>query len=629
MAERRQLLHPDIEPAIDAWLAARGLTWRALERGDVKLGDQLLTASDIQLMVILADPVYFVESFFVERDGPRAGHPWELWPYQRQSMRYRGSTVHECGAEVGKSREILGLAVWWLLGCGPRSRGDQLICASQDGHLESLHVELVHQLRATPHLAAQIDWDRSKVKPYRVLVAKNGNRLEMRPAGYDGEALRGLHVGLAAYFDEAAKVKNPRCFDEFFRAVKPGAETRIYSTPDGDRSSVFFRLCNQAPAVPIRTAEPPPTPGRSLSAAPGPFSPPADGKAIRFRWPKTLMPPPYWTEERRRQLIDRYGGVDSPGYQQLVLGNWGDPAATVFPWEQFVARVRHVSEYLVARLLWNAPQRTVQVSVSRLDPTYQIGARTGDEAATGPQPLLPVLDRELDAANFDLAGLLTSIFQPLPGHLVAGIDCGASDDPTEILLWETRGELARCVARLQLKRFDYPAQRTAVRVLDQLFRPSHGWGLDATGVGSALEHLLREGEEGWSLDGRVTGYVFNARVADRNPETGEAIEDPATGRFRQVSAKEMATRILEQRIQRARIEFPADPEFLSQFPSHTAEVGSSGQRVFRNTGDHIIDASRVAMLRLFDLEHGDGAAPPVLFHVPRGLGRRPAMEAFA
>ncbi|HRU10796.1 MAG TPA: hypothetical protein P5144_15575, partial [Thermoanaerobaculia bacterium] len=73
MAERRQLLHPDIEPAIDAWLAARGLTWRALERGDVKLGDQLLTASDIQLMVILADPVYFVESFFVERDGPRAG----------------------------------------------------------------------------------------------------------------------------------------------------------------------------------------------------------------------------------------------------------------------------------------------------------------------------------------------------------------------------------------------------------------------------------------------------------------------------------------------------------------------------------------------------------------------------
>ena len=168
-----------------------------------------------------------------------------------------------------------------------------------------------------------------------------------------------------------------------------------------------------------------------------------------------------------------------------------------------------------------------------------------------------------------------------------------------------------------------------MRVLDQLFRPSHGWGLDATGVGSALEHLLREGEEGWSIDGRVTGYVFNARVADRNPETGEAIEDPATGRFRQVSAKEMATRILEQRIQRARIEFPADPEFLSQFPSHTAEVGSSGQRVFRNTGDHIIDASRVAMLRLFDLEHGDGAVAPVLFQVPRGLGRRPAMEAFA
>ena len=630
MSRERQLLHPDIEPAIDAWLAARGLSWRALERGDLKLGEQLVTLSDVQLLVILADPVFFCETFFVERDGPRAGLPWELFPYQKQSMRYRGHTVHECGAEVGKTREIIGLATWHLLGCGPRQRGDQLICASQDGHLESIYVEILHQLRATPHLAAQIDWDRSRVKPYRVLVARNGNRLEMRPAGYDGEAIRGLHVGLAAYLDEAAKIKNSRVFDEFFRALKPGAEARVYSTPDGDRSSVYFRLCSQAPAVPVSAAELPPPRGRSLSTGPGDFFPQReDGQAIRFRWPKTLMPPPYWTDERRRQLVDRYGGVDSPGYQQLVLGNWGDPAATVFPWDQFVARVRPVPEYVVASLIHNAPQRTVQVTASRLDPTYQIGARTGDEAATGPQPLLPIMDREIDVANFSLEGMLTSIFQPVEGHLVAGIDCGASDDPTEILIWETRGPLARCVARLQLKRFDYPAQRTAVRVLDRLFRPSHGWGLDATGVGSALEHLLREGEPGWTLDGRVTGYVFNARVPDRNPETGETIEDPATGRARQVSAKELATRLLEMRIQRARIEFPADPGFLAQFPNHTAEIGSSGARVFRNTADHIVDASRVAMLRLFDLEHGDGAVAPVLFQVPRGLGRRPAMEAFA
>ena len=144
---------------------------------------------------------------------------------------------------------------------GPRQRGDQLLCASQDGHLESIYIEILHQLRATPHLAAQIDWDRSRVKPYRVLVARNGNRLEMRPAGYDGEALRGLHVGLAAYFDEAAKVKNPRCFDEFFRAVKPGAETRIYSTPDGDRSV----RPPPRPPPPPRRAEP----GRHRPSCPG------------------------------------------------------------------------------------------------------------------------------------------------------------------------------------------------------------------------------------------------------------------------------------------------------------------------------------------------------------------------
>lgn len=623
---RLELIHPDLEPAMDAWLRTRGHAWQQLERGEIAFGDRPLTSLDLQFLLVTGDPVFFVETFFVERDDVD-GRPWRLFDYQKPSMRHRGNTVHECGAEVGKTREIVGLATWMLLGCAPRQRGDLLISASQDGHLDSIYDEILFQLRSTPYLEQQIDWAASRVKPYRKIVALNGNRLELRPAGYDGEAIRGLHVGLAGFLDEAAKLKNPRIFDEFFRALKPGAEGRLYSTPDGDRHSTFYRLCQQATehrAAALNQPTAPSAPGAELPpSVPGLF-PSSTGlgpHAIKFRWSKRLMPPPFWSAERRRKLIEQYGGVDSPGYQQLVEGNWGDPAASVFPWEQFAPRCRYVPEYVGASLLWNAAERSVHVEAWRLDPTFQIGARPGDEegAARAAQPRLQILDRDLDAANFSLEGMLTSIFARLPGHLVAGVDCGATDDPTEILVWEVRGALTRCVARLQLKRFDYPQQRTAIRVLDQLLTPSHGWGLDATGVGSALEHLLREGEAGWSLDGRVTGFVFNARSVDRNPETGEEILE-ATGKARTVTYKELGTRLLEMALQRARIEFPADPDFLSQFPSHTASVGASGQRVFSRTGDHLVDASRTAHLRLFELQHGD-AAPPIVYAIPRGTSR--------
>src|SRR5690606_41561870 len=58
-----------------------------------------------------------------------------------------------------------------------------------------------------------------------------------RPGGHDGEAFRGVHVNAFGFFDEAAKVKNAVIFSEFWRALKPGCRSRVYSVPDGDRST--------------------------------------------------------------------------------------------------------------------------------------------------------------------------------------------------------------------------------------------------------------------------------------------------------------------------------------------------------------------------------------------------------
>lgn len=550
----------------------------------------------------------FAETFFVEKDSD-TGAPWRLWPYQKVPPRYRGNTIHECGAEVGKTREIVLLLVWMLLGFGPKRRGEILVGAAQDGHLDTLYGEVEFQLRATPWLDGQIDWQSSKVKPYRKLVAKNGNVAHFRPAGYDGEAFRSIHAGLALFGDEVAKWKNRKHFDEFFRAAKPSAEIRLYSTPDGDRNSRFYELAQAA--LQVSSYETPPEPPRA-----------ADGATVRrflkFRWRKSEAPAPYWSEARRQAFVEQWGGIDSPGYQQNVEGAWGDAVNAVFPWEHFEPATRYDPEYLEAKLLYNATERRFYVSAARLNPAFEPSARLGDESERAPAMLLPTLDQEIDEGNLDLEALLSGIFQRArSAHFAGGIDCGSTDDPTEILLAEVLGDRRRVFARLQLRRFTYPMQRSVVRALERAVgEPSFGWGLDAGGVGSALEHLLVEGEARWSLDGRLSGFVPNAKTVDRNPESGEPVCDPGSEAPRKVSNKELATRLLELGLQHRRHLYPRSPDFLQQFPNHTARKGSSGDRIFAKTNDHLIDARRYLELRIFELEHGDGAAVPIVYRTP-------------
>jgi hypothetical protein len=674
--DRLTLLHPALEPAIDRWLRASRHSWRQLLEGSVAVGGHVVTLAELQLFLLDEDPVLWSECYLLERTGSRAGLPWELWPYQRASMRYRGNTVHECGAEVGKTREIIALHLWSLL----TQRGDWLIGAAQDGHLDSIWDELLWQLDATPALGAQVDRGRTKVKPYKKLVSRTGNLGHLRPAGHDGEAFRGIHVGRRISLDEAAKIKGRRVFDELFRAAMPGAEIRIYSTPDGDRTSRFFELCQAASLAPPELvpasasrglagdqaalpAEPAqPVPPQSSAAdvdspadpAPAPAcdtatnqdrqsattagAPRVEGprRFLRFRWPKTLMPEPFWSPARRLQFVEQYGGVDSPGYQQNVLGNWGDASGALFPWEQFAPRCVYVPAYVRAALLWDAPSARILVTADRLNPAYEPGARLGDdldpEAATRPQPLLALCDDEIPVTEHRVLPLLERLFAhtlaalPAGSPLVGGIDVGATDDPTEILLEQVLGDRRRPVARLTLKRHDYPRLRDAILALDLLFSPSHGWGIDSGGVGSALEHSLVEGTiiggEWRSLAGRITGVVFNARRPDLDESTGEPLLDPATGRERTVSYKELGTRLLESAIQRARVDYPRDPDILRQYPNQVARrVSANGERQIPRQEDHIVDADRVARIRLYELEHGAGRGVPLEFAVPSGAGR--------
>jgi hypothetical protein len=372
-----ELLHPALPELIDALLRRNRWSWQALERGDLRLGDDVLDVGRLQWWLVNADPVLWVETNLVNKpeDG---GGLWQLFPYQRPSLRYRGHVVHQDGAEVGKSREIVGLLLW---GCLAAEKGSVLVGSALDGDLDEIWEEVEWQLSANPYLADALRG--RTTKPYRRLTWTNGLRVLFRPAGHDGRAYRGIHVRGWLLHDEAAKVVNPRSWAEFWRAAKPGCEIRIYSVPTGDRQCTFQRIADTA--VPAESVVPADTPELALAQLlrPAAAATPESVRAlardlgnrtwVRFHWPKTIMPHPFWSESRRQEFVGFYGGPDEPGYVHNVLGLPGDPEYSLFPERLLKPSLTWIPDYLSIALRWDSRAGQLDGLSRRLNPAYPWG----------------------------------------------------------------------------------------------------------------------------------------------------------------------------------------------------------------------------------------------------------------
>jgi hypothetical protein len=648
-----ELLHPALPELIDALLRRNRWSWQALERGDLKIGDQVLDLDRLQWWLINADPVLWVETNLVNKpeDG---GGLWQLFPYQRPSIRFRGHVVHQDGAEVGKSREIVGLLLW---GCLAAERGSVLVGSALDGDLDEIWEEVEWQLSANPFLGDSLR--ASTTKPYRRLTWRNGLRVLFRPAGHDGRAYRGIHVRGWLLHDEAAKVVNPRSWAEFWRAAKPGCEIRIYSVPTGDRQCTFQRIADNA--VPSESIVPGDTPRLVIEQLlrPDIASTPEGvrnlardlgGRTwVKFHWPKTIMPHPFWSEERRQEFVGFYGGPDEPGYVHNVLGLPGDPEYSLFPERLLKPALTWIPDYLSISFRWDARAGQLDALSRRLNPSYPWadepapsssplpgdgsamgegpGVRGLDEEAEGPadtlQPYLTVLQDTLDIAGWDrwdadrrrqviadLAHFFIRAGISGVGDLTAGVDVGSAT-VTEILFQRRNGLADSLVLRLHLIGWNWYAQRDFILALDAILHPAGGWGFDATGVGRVLVDLLAP-----ELGDRLSGYVFNRSTPAIDPATGEAQLDPTSGREVMLSYKEFATQLLERRFHGRGLELPFDPEVRHLLANHTYSQTGEARR-FSKVNDHLVDALRVAELRKLTADWSD-FAPPLIHATPEG-----------
>ncbi|MDH4319890.1 MAG: hypothetical protein OEV73_00175 [Desulfobulbaceae bacterium] len=552
-------------------------TWQQVSRGE--LPPPFESLEQFQLAIIGADALLWCTAFMHEPEDPDHLDPYSFFDYQIESLRHDGSTVHKCGAEVGKTREIVA---WVLHRAYTTPNGSGLIAAPQQTHLDEIIEAMTDQFSWNDDLAR--DLVRHKKHPHHAFYFRNGFKVDFRPAGHDGEAFRGVHVRTFAIMDEAAKCKNPKQFSEFWRAMKPTAVGRIYSVPDGDRSCEFYKL------------------GQRAAGNKEDDNDQGVAKHLNFRlfkWAKTLMPPPYWTDERRKFYVEQYGGEDSPGYQHNVLGEDGDPENTVFPWHHLKHCIRQIDAYRCLKILVDSSHGEVIVTGYRCE----MGMAHGEPHAIPVSlidtyyPQATFFDAD-DSGQSDFTRLLRSFFVAVPGLKRGGGDLGFSGDPTEIIVKNIIGKQERWVARLQLKHVTYDQQCQALNAMDDVYGPMESlkWGTDFGNAGSAVAHDLQglaiyDAKE---YEHRLRGFQFES-TTDNVSEDGAPLIDNKTGKPSRITLKELATDLLVKKMQRQQLEIPPDPDIIHYYTNHTVRMGQK-HRIFRKDDDHLIDADRAQIL---------------------------------
>lgn len=560
------------EELFENFLAAKGWGWQQLARKELPYSFE-----EIQLFLICSDPVLWSRAFLKESDTEA---PYEYWPYQLPSITYHGDVIHSDGAEVGKTREIGNLILWKAF---TKDGGSSLVGAPEQIHLDEIIDYCNEQMfNLNPDLGKGLK--KHKKHPHHVFYFHNRHKIYFSPGGFDGTGFRGKHVDDLVIMDEAAKIKNPDIWREFWRAGKPSATFRIYSVPDGDRGTVYYKLKQLARGVNPSTSS-----GRTEEDGPEEDSPAKDRQFRFFNWKKPAQPEPFWSDQRRRFYIDLYGGEDSPGYRRNILGEDGDPENAVFPWHQFSRCLKEIPEYRVIKIMVDEGSGTVSVFSAQYGVVYAESRKEGREEI--------LEDRTYSTGDFSIRAALKALFSPVPGLLYIGGDLGFSNDPTELVVRLVIGKTWRTIARVQLKGVTYDLQEQAIDALDDIFSPK-GIGLDFGAAGSAVVHSFHaEGAyPGKHYDERLTGFQF-AEALDDMDENGEVLIDRKTDKTKRLPAKELSTNIMVKKVQQQEMEYPYDPDYINQFPSHTYREGPR-YRIFSKGNDHLIDAERVCTLKM-------------------------------
>jgi len=477
-----------------------------------------ITAEMAEYCAFMFDPVAWGERMLVNRDGSRRRYR----DYQVLDLRCTDTNIaHLDGRSVGKTVNLSTHLLHYTF----INRGKSvLVAAPYQGQLNMISEEVEFQLAQNEILRGNVAVKpggglRIKHHPYFEVIFRNGCALYFRPAGDHGDVFRSLHVDLLAV-DEAAWLSK-RAWSAIRQCLNAGGTFRVYSTPNGLRNTPYYEITNS--------------------------------KRWRiFRWPSWIAPD--WSKEREKDLLEFYGGKNTPGWQHEVAGEHGQPSYGAFNARQVTRAATDLPEY-----------RRVDISGEALD-----GLRNEREVRERLETLL-----NLPGGH---------------GRFWLGGDLGYTNDPTELLLFEEdASETLSLVLRVHAERVPYTAVSEMIALIDQIYNPA-GIGIDRGGNGMAVEQELQRLDKyrDNNFVGRLVGYDFGGSIAVGEDESGHPIKK---------RVKVEMTDLINKALNSGKVHLPKeDPEVTDQLCSQTY-VLTNGKIVYSKGHDHVVDAMRCAFLR--------------------------------
>lgn len=285
---------------------------------------------------------------------------------------------------------------------------------------------------------------------------------------------------------------------------------------------------------------------------------------------------PTWNDSERASKIAMYGGSSlSADYRRNIYGEPGDTNSALF----VLARLRAVQD-IDDNSLYN---RDVYTAIKIEE--EMLGGHTPAE----------IVERQLNGihkSTWELAPKGYSAFY-------AGMDIGATIDPTEILLFGQRADKQReqldLLLRIRLLRIPIEDQQEVVELLLRYYGPKLvSFGMDRSGLGFDIYQRLHR-----KYGDRIQGFVFNGKYAveleDREPKFKEQLADLAIDR----PFIEYASDALREVVDAKGFLLPNDSEVMSEWRGESyfvvkAKGGPYGaKKQYSSSSCHSLDAARV------------------------------------
>jgi len=262
-----------------------------------------------------------------------------------------------------------------------------------------------------------------------------------------------------------------KAWDGMYQCLNTGGICRVYSTPNGMRDTAYYRIMESK-------------------------------LWTHFHWPSWIAPD--WTKDREKELLDFYGGKDTPGWQHEVAGEHGKPSYGAFDTEHVIRAMVKIGDYRKRTITGEDIKdcEDEEAIRTRIETILRLGSAT--QRPQGSQ-----------------RGILGTACYWLGG------DLGYTSDPTELLLLEEdpETETLTLILRIHAEHVAYPVISEIIALIDRLYSPQ-GIGVDRGGNGmSVVQELLGlDKYKDLYLNGRLVGYDFGGSIAVGEDKTGKPIK---------------------------------------------------------------------------------------------------------